>query len=88
MSVCHLLAFLRGWGHEAPPHSRLPLIPQGWNLGTAARQPAEKLDFLVSLWVVQFVGFQQEVRGPPRRSPGSLDVSTAAAAILHRRRTP
>ena len=69
MSVYHLLAFLRGWGCEAPPHSHLPLIPQGWNLGKAARQPAEKLDFLVSLWVVQFVGFQQEVRGPPRRSP-------------------
>lgn len=57
MSVCGLLAFLRGCGREAPPHSRLPLIPQGWNLGKAARQPTEKLDFLVSLWVVQFVRF-------------------------------
>lgn len=64
-----LLASLRGWGHEAPPHSRLPLISQGWNLGKAGGQPAEKLNFLVSPWMVQFVRFQQELRGPPPLSP-------------------
>lgn len=69
MSVCGLLASLRGWGAE---HHTAPVSPsflRGWNLGKAARQPAEKLDFLVSPWMVQFVRFQQELRGPPPPSP-------------------
>lgn len=41
VSVCGLPVSLRGWGHEAPPHFRLPFIPQGWNLGKAASQKAE-----------------------------------------------
>ena len=76
MSVCGLLASLRGWGHEAPPSLPSPPHPSGLEFGEGSKAASRKAEFPC----LPVHGAVRKISARVEGSTSSIppDVSTAA----------